>query len=86
MGIVFKTDQPQTETPSVTTTKLSVVEENEEQDLVQRLFTPDEEAKLMIDFIEDNGLYAKFLLYCGLQEQLKSLKGSLETQVPDSTL
>jgi hypothetical protein len=86
MGFIFKTDQPQTETPSVTTTKLSVVEENEEQDLVQRLFTPDEEAKLMIDFIEDNGLYAKFLLYCGLQEQLKSLKGSLETQVPDSTL
>jgi hypothetical protein len=86
MAFIFKTDQPQTETPSVTTTKLSVVEENEEQDLVQRLFTPDEEAKLMIDFIEDNGLYAKFLLYCGLQEQLKSLKGSLETQVPDSTL
>ena len=86
MGFIFKTDQPQTETPSVTTTKLYVVEENEEQDLVQRLFTPDEEAKLMIDFIEDNGLYAKFLLYCGLQEQLKSLKGSLETQVPDSTL
>jgi len=86
MGFIFKTDQPQTETPSVTTTKLSVVEENEEQDLVQRLFTPDEEAKLMIDFIEDNGLYPKFLLYCGLQEQLKSLKGSLETQVPDSTL
>jgi hypothetical protein len=86
MGFIFKTDQPQTETPSVTTTKLSVVEENEEQDLVQRLFTPEEEAKLMIDFIEDNGLYPKFLLYCGLQEQLKSLKGSLETQVPDSTL
>ena len=63
-----------------------VVEENEEQDLVQRIFTPEEEAKLMIDFIEDNGLYPKFLLYCGLQEQLKSLKGSLETQVPDSTL
>jgi len=86
MGFIFKTDQPQTETPSVTTTKLSVVEENEEQDLVQRIFTPEEEAKLMIDFIEDNGLYPKFLLYCGLQEQLKSLKGSLETQVPDSTL
>jgi hypothetical protein len=86
MGFIFKSDQSQTETPSVTTTKLSVVEENEEQDLVQRLFTPEEEAKLMIDFIEDNGLYAKFLLYCGLQEQLKSLKGSLETQVPDSTL
>jgi hypothetical protein len=86
MAFIFKTDQPQTETPSVTTTKLSVVEENEEQDLVQRIFTPEEEAKLMIDFIEDNGLYAKFLLYCGLQEQLKSLKGSLETQVPDSTL
>ena len=86
MAFIFKTDQPQTETPSVTTTKLSVVEENEEQDLVQRLFTPEEEAKLMIDFIEDNGLYPKFLLYCGLQEQLKSLKGSLETQVPDSTL
>jgi hypothetical protein len=86
MAFIFKTDQPQTETPSVTTTKLSVVEENEEQDLVQRIFTPEEEAKLMIDFIEDNGLYPKFLLYCGLQEQLKSLKGSLETQVPDSTL
>jgi hypothetical protein len=86
MGFIFKTDQPQTETPSVTTTKLSVVEENEEQDLVQRIFTPEEEAKLMIDFIEDNGLYPKFLLYCGLQEQLKSLKGSLETQVPDCTL
>ena len=86
MGFIFKTDQPQTETPSVTTTKLSVDEENEEQDLVQRIFTPEEEAKLMIDFIEDNGLYPKFLLYCGLQEQLKSLKGSLETQVPDSTL
>jgi hypothetical protein len=86
MGFIFKSDQPQTETPSVTTTKLSVVEENEEQDLVQRLFTPEEEAKLMIDFIEDNGLYPKFLLYCGLQEQLKSLKGSLEFQATNGTL
>ena len=86
MAFIFKTDQPQTETPSVTTTKLSVVEENEEQDLVQRIFTPEEEAKLMIDFIEDNGLYPKFLLYCGLQEQLKSLKGSLEFQATNGTL
>ena len=92
MGIVFKSDQPQTELPLVTRTVLSVVEENAEQDLVQHVFTPEEEAKLAIQFIEENALYDKFLLWCGIQDQLLKLrtelapKLNLEPQSEDSTL
>ena len=67
MPIVFKTEEERNPTTPV------VVEE----DLTQPIFTEDEEQKLALQFLEETGLYAKFLLWCGIQEQLKSLKDSL---------
>ena len=48
------------------------------EDLTQPVFTEGEEEKLAIQFIEENELYAKFLLWCGLQDQLKKLNDSLD--------
>jgi hypothetical protein len=83
MGFNFVSDQPDKKMVD-NTTKLSVdgsafasaiVDEN----LVQEIFAEGEEERLAIQFLEECGLYTKFLLYCGIQEQLKSLKDSLET-------
>jgi hypothetical protein len=90
MGFEFKSDQEPkqmvdtkttlsvNETKGFTDVKLdstTIVDEN----LVQEIFTEGEEERLAIQFLEECGLYTKFLLYCGIQEQLKSLKDSLET-------
>ena len=69
MPIEFKTEEERNPTTPV------VVEEN----LTQDIFTEGEEEKLAIEFLEENGLYAKFLLWCGIKEQLKNLKDSLAT-------
>ena len=37
------------------------------------------DAEVCIQFIEENALYTKFMLWCGIQEQLKNLKDSLAT-------
>ena len=50
---------------------------DESMDLVQNIFAEGEEERLAIQFIEENALYTKFLLWCGIQEQLKNLKDSL---------
>ena len=52
---------------------------DETMDLVQDIFAEGEEEQLAIEFLEENGLYAKFLLWCGIKEQLKNLKLSLAT-------
>jgi hypothetical protein len=52
---------------------------DETMDLVQDIFAEGEEEQLAIEFLEENGLYAKFLLWCGIKEQLKNLKDSLAT-------
>ena len=52
---------------------------DETMDLVQSIFTEEEEMRLAIQFIEENALYTKFLLWCGIQDQLKQLKDSLDT-------
>ena len=52
---------------------------DETMDLVQDIFADGEEEKLAIQFIEENALYTKFMLWCGIQEQLKNLKDSLAT-------
>jgi hypothetical protein len=72
MGFNFTTDQDIT-TPAVV-----------EETLTQEIFTEGEEAKMAIQFLEDSGLYQKFLLYCGIQEQLKKLYKDLEN-TPDLT-
>jgi len=54
---------------------LTVVEDN----LTQDIFAEGEEEKLAIQFIEENALYTKFMLWCGIQEQLRNLKDSLAT-------
>jgi hypothetical protein len=79
MGFEFISDQPPQQlvdnktTLSVNTP--TIVEEN----LVQDIFAEGEEEKLAIQFIEENALYTKFMLWCGIQDQLKNLKDSLAT-------
>ena len=79
MGFEFKSDQPEQKLVDNTTTLSvntpTIVEEN----LTQEIFAEGEEEKLALQFIEETGLYTKFLLYCGIQEQLKNLKDSVAT-------
>ena len=70
MPIVFKTEEERNPTKPVVV----------ENDLTQSIFAEGEEQKLALEFILECNLYNKFLLWCGIQEQLKSLKDSLETQ------
>ena len=76
MGFNFISDQPDNKMVDTTTT-LSVNET--EDNLAQAIFSEDEEMRLAIQFIEEVGLYSKFLLWCGIQEQLKNLKLSVAT-------
>ena len=79
MGFEFKTDQPEQKLVDNKTT-LSVntpVEEN----LAQPILSQDEEMRLAIQFIEENELYTKFLLWCGIQDQLKKLQDSLDNPI-----
>jgi hypothetical protein len=76
MGFNFVTDQPDKKLVDNTTT-LSVNET--EENLTQEIFAEGEEERLAIQFLEENALYSKFLLWCGIQEQLKSLRDSLAT-------
>jgi hypothetical protein len=87
MGFEFKSDQPDNKMVDTKTTLsvnnqlvgehavATIVEEN----LTQDIFAEGEEEQLAIEFLEENGLYAKFLLWCGIKEQLKNLKLSLAT-------
>ena len=76
MGFEFISDQPEQKLVGTTTT-LSVNETK--NNLKQAIFSEDEEMRLAIQFVEEVGLYSKFLLWCGIQEQLKSLKDSVVT-------
>jgi hypothetical protein len=88
MGFEFKSDQPAQQLVDSKTT-LSVHEQPlmgeqavavlVEENLTQDIFAEGEEEKMAIQFIEETGLYTKFLLYCGIQEQLKNLKLSVAT-------
>ena len=76
MGFEFKSDQPQQQLVDNTTTlSVNQIEEN----LTQAIFAEGEEEQLAIEFLEENGLYTKFLLWCGIKDQLKNLKLSLAT-------
>ena len=79
MGFEFKSDQEPKQLVD-SKTVLSVnnnVEVVSENDLTQPIFAEGEEEKLAIQFIEENELYVKFMLWCGIQDQLKNLKSSL---------
>jgi len=93
MGFEFKSDQPEKKLVDSKTT-LSVNNNNLEwtdysmgiadpdkqpDNLTQPIFAEGEEEKLAIQFIEENELYVKFMLWCGIQDQLKNLKDSLAT-------
>ena len=93
MGFEFKTDQPEQKlvdntttlsvnpTQAITDTKIANTQKQfEDENLVQDIFAEGEEEQLAIQFIEEVGLYQKFLLWCGIQEQLKNLKDSVATQ------
>jgi len=82
MGFNFVTDGKMESLPAESTTTLSTNETPElvVEDLTQEIFAEGEEEKLAIQFIEENELYTKFLLWCGVQEQLKKIKESLGTQ------
>jgi hypothetical protein len=69
-----------TEPPIANHNKSGIYEEFDivsENDLTQSVFAEGEEEQLAIRFIEENALYTKFMLWCGIQEQLKNLKDSL---------
>jgi hypothetical protein len=74
MGFEFKSDQPEQKLVDNTTT-LSV--NKPEDNLTQPIFAEGEEEQLAIQFIEENALYTKFMLWCGLQDQLKKLSESI---------
>ena len=75
MPIVFKTEEERNPTNQV-----AVV--NEEplvvEDLTQSVFEEGEEEKLAIRYIEETAQYQKFMLWCGLQDQLQKLTDSIE--------
>ena len=49
----------------------------EEENLAQPILSEEEEMRMAIQFIEENDLYTKFMLWCGIQDQLKKLQASL---------
>jgi hypothetical protein len=65
MPIIFKTEEERNPTKPV------------EENLTQIAYTEGEEGQLAIEFLEENGLYSKFLLWQGIKEQLKKLKEDL---------
>jgi len=80
MGIVFKTEEQRNPTNEVSIVEVDNTTQSgsdETMDLVQDIFAEGEEEKLAIQFIEENALYTKFMLWCGIQDQLKNLKDSL---------
>ena len=80
MPIVFKTEEERNPTQKVTDAKIANHQKQfEDENLTQPIFAEGEEEKLAMQFIEENALYTKFMLWCGLQEQLKSLKDSVAT-------
>ena len=66
-----------TEIDNTTTSGEDNFELVSDNDLTQPIFAEGEEEKLAIQFIEENELYVKFMLWCGIQDQLKNLKSSL---------
>lgn len=90
MPIVFKTEEERNpispvlgRIPKNRTTKLvgeQAVAILVEDDLTQSIFDEGQEEKLALEFVMEYNLYHKFMLWCGLQDQLKSLKDSLEIQ------
>ena len=89
MVFEFKSDQPEQQlvdntttlsvnpTQAITDAKIANHQKQFDNDLTQDIFAEGEEEKLAIEFLEETGLYAKFLLWCGIKEQLKNLKDSL---------
>jgi hypothetical protein len=65
MPIIFKTEEERNPTKPV------------EENLTQIAYTEGEEGQLAIEFLEENGLYSKFLLWQGIKEQLKKLREDL---------
>ena len=65
MPIEFKTEEERNPTKPV------------EENLTQITYTEGEEERLALQFIEENGLYSKFLLWQGVMEQLKKLREDL---------
>jgi hypothetical protein len=83
MGVVFKTEEERNPTNEVSIVEVDNTTQSgndESMDLVQDIFAEGEEEQLAIEFLEENGLYAKFLLWCGIKDQLKKLKDSLVNQ------
>jgi len=68
MPIVFKTEEERNPTKPV------------EENLTQDIFAEGEEEKQALEFILEFGLYQKFLLWQGIQDQLKNLRDSVASQ------
>ena len=91
MGFEFKSDQPEKKlvdnktTLSVNNNELEWTDysmgiadpDKQPENLTQITYEEGEEGQLAIQFLEENGLYQKFLLWQGIQEQLKKLREEL---------
>ena len=91
MGFEFRSDQPEQKlvdnktTLSVNNNELEWTDysmgiadpDKQPENLTQITYEEGEEGQLAIQFLEENGLYQKFLLWQGIQEQLKKLREEL---------
>ena len=91
MGFEFRSDQPEQKlvdnktTLSVNNNELEWTDysmgiadpDKQPENLTQITYEEGEEGQLAIQFLEENGLYQKFLLWQGIQEQLKKLRDEL---------
>lgn len=93
MPIVFKTEEERNptkpveenvkfynkSTPETTDNTKGVYVSGEHigENLTQIAYSEGEEGQLAIEFLEENGLYTKFLLWQGIKEQLKKLREEL---------
>ena len=77
MPIVFKTEEERNPTNQVV-----VIEEKPlvVEDLTQPIFAEGEEEKLALQYLEETQQYQKFMLWCGLQDQLNKINESLKEQ------
>ena len=85
MPIVFKTEEERNPTnqviiKEVDQTTVSGDDSEWMEDMTQSVFAEGEEEKLALQYIEETQQYQKFMLWCGLQDQLNKINESLKEQ------
>ena len=81
MPIEFKTEEERNPILGRVPKNRDVEPKPVEENLAQPILSQEEEMRMAIQFIEENELYTKFLLWCGIQDQLKKLQASLDNPI-----